>query len=62
MRVKNLARDFPHFEFEDKLSLSEGSIDKRWRCYYRKILKKKKKKSLEADMDNVQEEKGQRHS
>lgn len=36
LRVKDIARDYLSFEFEDKLSLTEESNDKSWRVYYRK--------------------------
>ena len=36
LRVKDIAREYPSFELEDKLSLTEGGIDKSWRIYYRR--------------------------
>lgn len=39
IRVKDIAREFPSFELEDKLSLIEGGIDKSWRVYYRKKIR-----------------------
>ena len=47
MRVKDLKRDFPEFELEDKLGLIGGGNDKPWRVYYRK-----KKEAVRREEEN----------
>ena len=56
MRVRDIAREFPYFELEDKLSLIEGGIDKSWRVYYRKRIREGKNSGV-ADQEEVDQQK-----
>lgn len=52
LRVKDIARDYPSFELEDKLGLTEGGNDKSWRVYYRKKIRGRER---EGSADQLEE-------
>ena len=47
MRVKEIGKKFPQFELGDKFNLTEGGIDKLWRCYIRNMSRSKDDKNEE---------------
>lgn len=42
LRVKDIKKEFPEFELEDKLNVTEGGNDKPWRRYVRRRLRNKR--------------------
>lgn len=54
LRVKDIKREFPEFELEDKLNFTEGGIDKPWRRYVRKRLRNRSKEAEREESDDVE--------